>query len=440
MASTNDLKNGLVLNLEGQLWSVVEFQHVKPGKGPAFVRTKLKHVLTGKVVDKTFNAGIKVDTATVDRREMTYLYQDGNQFVFMDGDTYEQIHIDGDVVGGQLAVPAGEPERGRRHARGRAAVHRAADVGRAGHQADRPGPAGRPLHRRHQAGHAGDRRGDPGAAVPVDRREGQGRHPRRPLPRPRQLLDGRAQQGTQARGRRAVRGGAARRRPADPARRAHRGRPSTRRPNDYATALLEGVVAHRERIDELLDRARRGLDAGPDAVRGRRGPAARRVRAAVGLGRAGPGGRRRGRPAGEVPVHGRLAALRQRRPRPAGHDRRRSCAPPCSTASRRTRASENRARSSVASLHRLAAMGESVDRRSLLAAGVTVLLWASAFVAIRDAGEHFSPGALAFGRLLAGSVVLVVVLLVRREGCRRARRGRASSRPACCGSASTWSR
>ena len=100
MASTNDLKNGLVLNLDGQLWSVVEFQHVKPGKGPAFVRTKLKHVLTGKVVDKTFNAGIKVDTATVDRREMTYLYQDGSQFVFMDGETYEQIHIDGDVVGG----------------------------------------------------------------------------------------------------------------------------------------------------------------------------------------------------------------------------------------------------------------------------------------------------------------------------------------------------
>ena len=99
MASTNELKNGLVLNLEGQLWSVVEFQHVKPGKGPAFVRTKLKHVLTGKVVDKTFNAGVKVDTATVDRREMTYLYQDGAQFVFMDGDTYEQIHIDDDVVG-----------------------------------------------------------------------------------------------------------------------------------------------------------------------------------------------------------------------------------------------------------------------------------------------------------------------------------------------------
>jgi elongation factor P len=99
VATTNDLKNGLVLNLEGQLWSVVEFQHVKPGKGPAFVRTKLKHVLSGKVVDKTFNAGVKVDTATVDKRDMTYLYSDGTEFVFMDGDTYEQINISAETVG-----------------------------------------------------------------------------------------------------------------------------------------------------------------------------------------------------------------------------------------------------------------------------------------------------------------------------------------------------
>ncbi|MFL6113780.1 MAG: elongation factor P [Catenulispora sp.] len=99
MATTNDLKNGLVLNLDGQLWSVVEFQHVKPGKGPAFVRTKLKHVLSGKVVDKTFNAGIKVETANVDRRDMQYLYQEGTDFVFMDMDTYDQLPISGDVVG-----------------------------------------------------------------------------------------------------------------------------------------------------------------------------------------------------------------------------------------------------------------------------------------------------------------------------------------------------
>jgi len=99
VATTNDLKNGLVLNIDGQLWSVVEFQHVKPGKGPAFVRTKLKAVLSGKVVDKTFNAGTKVETANVDKRDMQYLYKDGTDFVFMDGSTYDQIHVSEDVVG-----------------------------------------------------------------------------------------------------------------------------------------------------------------------------------------------------------------------------------------------------------------------------------------------------------------------------------------------------
>lgn len=99
MASTSDFKNGLVLSIENQLWSIIEFQHVKPGKGPAFVRTKLKNVLSGKVVDKTFNAGVKVETAVVDRRDMTYLYHDGSDFVFMDGDTYDQISISDAVVG-----------------------------------------------------------------------------------------------------------------------------------------------------------------------------------------------------------------------------------------------------------------------------------------------------------------------------------------------------
>src|SRR3989454_4429177 len=99
MATTNDLKNGLVLNLDGDLWTVTEFQHVKPGKGGAFVRTKLKNVLTGQVVDRTFNAGTKVDTATVDKREMQYLYQDGDDYVFMDSDTYDQIHVPSSAVG-----------------------------------------------------------------------------------------------------------------------------------------------------------------------------------------------------------------------------------------------------------------------------------------------------------------------------------------------------
>ena len=100
MASTNDLKNGMVLKLEGgQLWSVVEFQHVKPGKGPAFVRTKLKNVESNKTVDKTFNAGTKVETANVDKRTMQYLYNDGTSYVFMDVSTYDQIEVSPDIVG-----------------------------------------------------------------------------------------------------------------------------------------------------------------------------------------------------------------------------------------------------------------------------------------------------------------------------------------------------
>ena len=99
MATTNDLKNGLVLNIDGQLWTVVEFQHVKPGKGGAFVRTKLKNVLSGKVVDRTFNAGVKVETANVDKREMQYLYREGDDFVFMDIQDYDQPRVPAATVG-----------------------------------------------------------------------------------------------------------------------------------------------------------------------------------------------------------------------------------------------------------------------------------------------------------------------------------------------------
>lgn len=99
MATSNDLKNGMVLSIENQLWSVIEFQHVKPGKGPAFVRTKMRNVLSGKVVDKTFNAGVKIETANVDRRDMQYLYNDGSGFVFMDSTNYEQITVDEKVMG-----------------------------------------------------------------------------------------------------------------------------------------------------------------------------------------------------------------------------------------------------------------------------------------------------------------------------------------------------
>jgi elongation factor P len=99
VATTNDLKNGLVLNLEGQLWQVQEFQHVKPGKGPAFVRTTLKQIPSGKIVDKTFNAGTKVETANVDRRNMQYLYKEGEDFVFMDMESYDQFPLTPGLVG-----------------------------------------------------------------------------------------------------------------------------------------------------------------------------------------------------------------------------------------------------------------------------------------------------------------------------------------------------
>ncbi|MCL3862835.1 elongation factor P [Actinotalea sp. K2] len=99
MATTNDLKNGTVLKIDGQLWSVIEFQHVKPGKGGAFVRTKLKNVLSGKVVDKTFNAGLKVETANVDKRDMQYLYKDGTDYVFMDSSSFEQLNVSETTVG-----------------------------------------------------------------------------------------------------------------------------------------------------------------------------------------------------------------------------------------------------------------------------------------------------------------------------------------------------
>ena len=99
MASTADIRNGVVLNVDGQLWNVVEFQHVKPGKGGAFVRTKLKNVVSGKVVDRTYNAGAKIEIENVDRRDFQYLYRDGDDFVFMDASTYDQVPVTSTVVG-----------------------------------------------------------------------------------------------------------------------------------------------------------------------------------------------------------------------------------------------------------------------------------------------------------------------------------------------------
>ena len=152
VASTADFKNGLVLQIDGQLWQIIEFQHVKPGKGPAFVRTKLKNVLSGKVVDKTYNAGVKVETATVDRRDTTYLYRDGSDFVFMDSQDYEQHPLPESLVGDAAELPAGEHAGADRLPRRRSAVPRAAGDRRARGHPHRARPAGRPVQRGHQAG------------------------------------------------------------------------------------------------------------------------------------------------------------------------------------------------------------------------------------------------------------------------------------------------
>jgi elongation factor P len=97
--STNDLKNGMTLNLPEGLMNVVEFQHVKPGKGGAFVRTKLKNFRTGAVIDKTFRADEKVGLAMIDKREMQFLYREGTRYVFMDVSTYDQIEVESSQLG-----------------------------------------------------------------------------------------------------------------------------------------------------------------------------------------------------------------------------------------------------------------------------------------------------------------------------------------------------
>lgn len=99
MADTTDIKNGQVIKIDGNLWTIIDFQHVKPGKGGAFVRTKMRNVVTGKVLDKTYNAGAKIETATVDRRDYQYLYQDGEDYVFMNLEDYDQITVSGTTVG-----------------------------------------------------------------------------------------------------------------------------------------------------------------------------------------------------------------------------------------------------------------------------------------------------------------------------------------------------
>ena len=99
MANTSDFKNGLVIKFNGQLYSIIEFQHVKPGKGPAFVRTKLKNIKTGKVIPNTFTSGVKIEIERVERRSYQFLYSDGSDLHFMNNESFEQTFLDADIVG-----------------------------------------------------------------------------------------------------------------------------------------------------------------------------------------------------------------------------------------------------------------------------------------------------------------------------------------------------
>jgi elongation factor P len=99
MISTNEFKTNLTVTIDGDAWQVVEFQHVKPGKGAAFVRAKMRNLCTGSVVERTFNAGERLPEARIDRRAMQYLYQDGDKYVFMDNENYEQMELNKEQLG-----------------------------------------------------------------------------------------------------------------------------------------------------------------------------------------------------------------------------------------------------------------------------------------------------------------------------------------------------
>jgi elongation factor P len=108
MATTADFRNGMCLELEGQYYFIVEFLHVKPGKGPAFVRTKLKNVTTGRILDKTFNAGVKVDEVRIERRPFQYLYRDDMGYNFMNSETFEQVSIPAEQIDGVEFLKEGD--------------------------------------------------------------------------------------------------------------------------------------------------------------------------------------------------------------------------------------------------------------------------------------------------------------------------------------------
>ena len=177
MADTTDFRNGFTMSLDGELFSIVEFQHVKPGKGSAFVRTKLKNTKTGAVLDRTFRSGDKVEQVRLEKRQMQYLYSDQGLYYFMDLDTYDQIPVSAETVGTASNAPQRKRERLPPHSRRGDRLRRATQLRRPCRHPHRTGHQGRHRHRRSQASHPRNRLRGASAALYQQGRPAQGRYP-----------------------------------------------------------------------------------------------------------------------------------------------------------------------------------------------------------------------------------------------------------------------
>ena len=177
MADTTDFRNGFTMSLDGEIFSIVEFQHVKPGKGSAFVRTKLKNTKTGAVLDRTFRSGDKVEQVRLEKRQMQYLYTDQDLYYFMDLDTYDQIPVSAEIVGAASNLLK-ESENAFLLVAGEEIVSvELPNFVSLGRHAHRTGRQGRHRHRRGQASYPRDRLRGTSAALCQQGRPAQGRYP-----------------------------------------------------------------------------------------------------------------------------------------------------------------------------------------------------------------------------------------------------------------------
>ena len=171
MISAGEFRNGVTFEMDGQVMQVVEFQHVKPGKGAAFVRTKMKNVITGAVTETSFNPTAKFENAYVEKKDMEYSYNDGDLYYFMDQETYDMIPIAAELLGDNFRfVKENMPCKVNSYKGKVFAVEPPHLCGAGGHR-DRPRVQGGHRHQRDQARHGGDRRGDQGASVHQPRRQ-----------------------------------------------------------------------------------------------------------------------------------------------------------------------------------------------------------------------------------------------------------------------------